>query len=238
MTAVPATSAPKIGWLQALSRRYFRAPSVAILIAANLLPLYGVLYWGWDLYTLMVLYWMETGIVGFFAIVEMAMVARLFALFLVPFFIVHFGGFMLGHIFFLTVMFGGGAPNSLAQMPEVVWQVLTERGLWIAFVALFVSHGFSFVVNVLRPVWRQWREQAGGEGLLPKTLLPPGNPQAVMMAPYGRIVVMHVTIILGALLSEVFKTRVAAFVLLIALKIAVDIAAHVRKNFRPGTGVA
>jgi hypothetical protein len=238
MTAVPTMTAPKIGWLQTLSLRYFRAPSVIILVLANLLPLYGVLYWGWDLYTLMVLYWMETGIIGLFAIVEMAMAARLMALFLVPFFIVHFGGFMLGHIFFLTVMFGGGAPNSLEQMPEVVWKVLVERGLWIAFVALFVSHGASFLLNVVRPAWREWRERPDGDKFSLAMLGPVGNPQSAMMAPYGRIVVMHVTIIFGAMLAAIFETRVAAFVLLITLKIAVDVAAHVRKNFRPGTGAA
>jgi len=47
---------------------------------------------------------------------------------------------------------------------------------------------------------------------------------------------MHMTIIFGAMLIEIFRTKTAAFVLLIALKITVDIAAHVRKNFAPDTG--
>jgi hypothetical protein len=236
MTAL-TTTAPRIGWLQALNPRYFRAPSVIILVVANLLPLYGVLYWGWDLYALMVLYWMETGIIGFFALVEMATAARVMALFLVPFFIVHFGGFMAAHIFFLTVIFGGGAPNSLAAIPDLVWSLLFAKGLWIAFAALFISHGASFLLNVVGPAWREWRARPDGAKLSLAMLAPVGNPQAIMMAPYGRVVVMHVTIIFGAVLSSIFQTRMAAFVLLIALKIVVDVAAHVRKNFRPGAGL-
>jgi hypothetical protein len=176
---------------------------------------------------------METGLIGVFAILEMALAARLLALILVPFFIVHFGGFMLAHIFYLTLMFGGGVPASLSAMPEPVWQLLVQRGLWIAFGALFVSHSVSFALNVVRPAWRQWRQQAG-DALWQATLIPSGNPQTVMFAPYRRIVVMHVTIIIVAFLVEIFKIRAAAFVLLVVLKIVVDIAAHVRKNLRPG----
>jgi uncharacterized membrane protein YphA (DoxX/SURF4 family) len=230
--SIASISNAKIGWLTALSPQYLRAPSVIVLVVANLFPLYGVLYLGWDLYTLMVLYWMETGIIGVFAILEMALAARLLALILVPFFIVHFGGFMLGHILFLTLMFGGGVSDSLSEMPDLVWKLLVERGLWIAFGALFISHGASFALNVVRPAWHQWRQRAG-DAFWQATLIPSGNPQAAMVAPYQRIVVMHVTIIAGAFLVEIFKTRAAAFVLLIMLKIVVDVAAHVRKNLRP-----
>jgi hypothetical protein len=235
MTATTATKAGpvKFGWLAAISPRFWRAPSVIVLIAANLLPLYGVLFWGWDLYTLMVLYWMETGIIGFFAILEMALAARLLAILLVPFFIVHFGGFMTGHIFFLILMFGNRVPGELAQLPGLIWELFVGRGLWLAFAALLVSHGISFVLNVVPAAVKEWRTVAMKHGPTFATIAPSREPMAAMTAPYARIVVMHVTILLGALLANVFKTKLAALLLLIVLKIAVDIAAHVRRNFRP-----
>jgi hypothetical protein len=52
--SIASISNAKIGWLTALSPQYLRAPSVIVLVAANLFPLYGVLYLGY-LYTLMVL---------------------------------------------------------------------------------------------------------------------------------------------------------------------------------------
>ena len=38
--------------------------AVILLITFNLVPLAGVLWWGWNVYTLLVLYWLENGIIG------------------------------------------------------------------------------------------------------------------------------------------------------------------------------
>ena len=54
-----------------------------------------------------------------------------------------------------------------------------------------------------------------------------------MGATYARAVLMHVTILFGAMLAAISQTKTAAFVLPIVLKGAFDIAAHVRKNFAP-----
>src|SRR5688572_2147822 len=124
-TAAPA----RIGWLHALQPRFLRAPSVIVLILANLVPLAGVIFWGWDLLDLMILYWMETGIIGFYAIIQMAIASRWGALFTVPFFVVHFGGFMAGHLFFLLMMFGGAnKPNpNVTGFPDLLMSQLGTR---------------------------------------------------------------------------------------------------------------
>lgn len=211
----------KIGWLEAWRSGYLRYPSVVILIVANLVPLYGVLFWGWDLFTLMMAYWMETAAIGFWNITHMALLARWGALFMVPFFIVHFGGFMLGHFLFLWQMFGGGWNENVENIEEFLRQVPVGWTIWIAFAALFISHGLSFFFNVLRPWWR------GQTGVDEK------QGQSVMMGTYGRVIVMHLTILFGAALAAYFQTPTAAFVLLILLKILVDVPAHIRKNFKP-----
>jgi hypothetical protein len=221
---IPAPA--RIGWLQTLQPRFLRAPSVVVLILANLVPLVGVMLWGWDLLDLMILYWMETGIIGFYAIIQMAIAARWGALFYVPFFIVHFGGFMAGHLFFLLVMFGRSKldPN-LDGFFDLLMAQFGQRGLWPAFIGLCISHGVSFVMGVMR-------------GFRPKPLgrhaalmLAEQDPKAAMSAPYGRVIVMHMTIIFGAILAEMLGSTIWAFILLIVLKTIVDIAAHVRKNF-------
>src|SRR6185503_3557233 len=38
--------------------------SAWVLVAANLLPLYGVLFWGWEVFPLLVLFWVENAVVG------------------------------------------------------------------------------------------------------------------------------------------------------------------------------
>ena len=39
-------------------------PSWAVLIAANAVPIFGVLFGGWGVFPLIFLYWVENGIVG------------------------------------------------------------------------------------------------------------------------------------------------------------------------------
>lgn len=217
--------AARIGWLEALDPRYLRTPSVLALIAANLIPLAGVLYWGWDLYGLMLLYWMETGIIGFFAILQIALTSRWGALFMVPFFTVHFGGFMAGHLLFVTLLFGGERGNHgglIEALPSIVGSALSESGLWLALAGLLLSRGFSFVVSVLVPLMRGGLAAFGGSAA--------GDP---MTGVYGRVVVLHVTLILGGLLVSASGSALPVFVLLIAIKTVVDVAAHVRKNFSP-----
>jgi len=45
--------------------------STVVLVAANLLPLLGVLLWGWSTFSVVVLYWLENLMVGFINILKM-----------------------------------------------------------------------------------------------------------------------------------------------------------------------
>ena len=47
--------------------------TVLFLIAVNLIPLFGVLFFGWSLFSIMFLYWIENGIIGFFNILKIAL---------------------------------------------------------------------------------------------------------------------------------------------------------------------
>jgi hypothetical protein len=49
-----------------------RIISIGISLIANLIPLYGVLYWQWDAFQLLMLYWTETVITPFWTIVGIA----------------------------------------------------------------------------------------------------------------------------------------------------------------------
>lgn len=192
--------------------------SLAAMLGANLLPLAGVIFWGWRLLDLIVVYWLETLVIGAFAILQMALTAGWFALFLVPFFIVHFGGFMAGHLVFLTLLFGDNRGMRFSEIPAYVCDLVVGSGLWLALVALCISHGVAFVVYFLIPwIVRLWRE---------RQTVPAGAVSgSVMFKPYGRVIVMHATILLGAFLVELFGNRIVLLALLIALKMASDVYA-------------
>ena len=58
--------------MTALLRHGSTTLSALLLVAVNLVPLIGVAFWGWSLMLILVLYWIESGIVGAFNVLKMA----------------------------------------------------------------------------------------------------------------------------------------------------------------------
>lgn len=192
--------------------------SVLALLLANLVPLVGVLAFGWDLGAVMVLFWAESGVIGFYALLRLCYVAGWGAIFLGPFFLAHFGGFMAGHFFFIYALFirGVEADGTVAAGADAgVLETLSDvfGPLYLALLALFLSHGISFFTNFLRR-----REYAGRD------------PSEQMKEPYKRIVVMHISIIFGGWFILALGTPAWALVLLVVLKTGVDLAAHRKEH--------
>lgn len=179
--------------------------SLWVLVAANLVPLVGVLFLGWDLGLVLLLYWAESAVILAFSLAKVAATAGLAALFLVPFFMVHAGMFMGVHLVFLLALF--------VEEPSAGWLTLA-RDLSIAWIALVLSHGYSFWAN-----FRRRGESFKGHG-------------DVMAAFYKRVVVMHLTILFGGFLTLSLGSPVWAVALLVALKTGVDSGAHLLERRR------
>ena len=87
-----------------------RLPLIS-LIAANAIPVFGVLFAGWDAFNIVLLYWAENIAVGFYNILKMAFVKMkdpkelMGKLFAISFFVLHFGGFTGIHGVFVLTMF-------------------------------------------------------------------------------------------------------------------------------------
>jgi hypothetical protein len=204
-----------------------RSLSLLFLIVANLLPLVGVVFFGWDVAALVVLYWSENLIIGFYNLLKMAFSGGLTAVFPALFFLIHYGGFCAVHGVFIVALlldeqpaFGQDPPWPLflvflQLLFDVVAQVLANapREWIIAFVGLFISHGYSFVSNFL----------LGGERDAATT-------RRLMSAPYKRIVILHVAIIAGGFGVLALGQPVLLLSVLIGLKIALDIALHRREH--------
>ena len=173
------------------------------------MPLLGVLFWNWNVGDIMILFWAESAIIGLFALVKLAIAARWAALFLVPFFMVHFGIFMSVHFVFLYVFFIGMGLEPAASLVEPLFTTLGR--IWFGLGALLLSHAVSFVFYVI-----------GREERL--------SVNRVMTAPYTRIIVMQITIIVGAVPTLALGQPVYALVLLVILKVAADVISHVRAH--------
>lgn len=211
------------------TRRSGHSPAVWVLVAANLVPLYGVLALGWEVFPVVVLFWMENVVIGALNALRILIAAPGAAawfpkLFLGGFFCIHYGLFTAVHGLFVFALFGG---EPYRERPDGLWddlalrRVLAEYTLWPALAALAASHAFSFLYNYL------------GRGEFRSA-----SPAALMLAPYGRVVVLHVTLLVGGLLIQALRSPLWALVLLIALKTALDLRAHVREHRRAATGAA
>src|SRR5207247_7425498 len=63
--ATAAVTVDTLGRAFDLYRRTATSRSAIALLVANAIPLIGVLFFGWSLLTILVLFWIENGIVGF-----------------------------------------------------------------------------------------------------------------------------------------------------------------------------
>jgi len=201
-----------------LSGRY----SIAVLIAANLLPLVGVLFWGWDVFFLLLLFWCENVIIGVFGIARLIVASDTEnageGLFLPAFFLIHYGGFMFGHFMLLFAMYSSHAAGAgQSAEPADYYSMVIENLNWIAVVALFISHGWSFVENYMGK-----REY---ENL---------RPGAAMALPYRRVMITHVALLAGGFFLVERGQPLVGLVLLVLLKIILDVTFHRREHSRLG----
>ena len=188
------------------------SPSTLLLIIANLIPVAGSVFLGWNLGDVMVLYWAESAIIGFINVCKIAVISRWMTLFVGPFFVGHFGGFMAIHFLFLYTLFvkpesGMVSGGDLADVTQLF------VALWPALAALFISHAFSFYKNFLG------RHEYRGRTV---------NQQ--MTEPYSRIIFMHMVLILGGGLSMVLGNPAPVLILVIGLKIYFDVRAHLKQH--------
>ena len=69
--------------------------------AADLAPVGGVVFFAWTIEDVLLLYWAESAVIGFYNLARMWVIGRWKILVVGPFFLVHYSGFMAGHLFFI-----------------------------------------------------------------------------------------------------------------------------------------
>ena len=237
-----------MGWYRVASS----TGAVVALIVANAIPLFGALFLGWNVWMILIVYWLENGIVGLFNILKilraegpadptstwrmngkpMAVVGRSA---IAGFFLIHYGMFWFVHgIFVLTLPlfaglgtdlpdvvpleptgspFGGGVFPFESGPGAEMTSGFEPGSVLLAVVALAISHGVSYWFNYLgRGEYR--RATAAGQ----------------MFAPYGRLVVLHITIIVGGMAIAFTGAPAAVLAILVVLKTLMDIGFHLAEH--------
>jgi hypothetical protein len=233
--------------------------SLVALVVANLLPLFMALLFGWSLINVVIFYWWENVVVGFWTIGRIslvgsdhsAMASRLgipvqyegalqtnpgselkkMKWFVLPFFMMHYSFFCFVHGVILVGIFAGSSPSgeivdwdpfSAPSWPGPLFifplmgsfashmLVLLSTGGILSLGALIASHGLSFFQNYI------------GQGEYRRSV-------AIfeMFRPYGRIMILHLGILIGGALVMTLGSPIYLVLLLIILKTAADIVIHV-----------
>ena len=240
-----------------LQRAQHASPlALGALVVANAVPLIGVLFLGWDLVTIVALYWAENGVVGVFALARILTArgsilpgaqpppppapgappviqipASAAGCFLGGFFVLHYGIFWFVHGMFVWLflpmvfsMLGGGFGGAISgglgggsttgdPLGSVVLPSVAVVLAALPF--LFASHGLSFALN--------W--MLGGER-------DTSTAMAEMASPYTRVVVLHLTILIGAFAVALLGAPVWALVVMVGVKTAFDLGAHLAERRR------
>lgn len=184
----------------------WKRPPVLAVLVINLIPAACVLFFGWSALVLLLLYWAENVVIGVVNVFRMAVAAWregvggiLSALFLIPFFIIHYGLFCAGHGFFAVMVTGGVFAGH--DPLDALRQVWADRWNYVApLIAMAAFHLTAFVEWIRSGAWKT------------------ATVSQQMGEPYGRIIVMHLTVLLGAVAVVVLGQPAAAVALLAVLK--------------------
>ena len=164
---------------QLLTRQLLQ-PASLILLVANLVPLIGVIVWGWDAFVLLMLYWLETAVIAFWTVLRIAMMPKAalgdikfsgtdktpVPLVLAAFFTVHAGIFMAVHFLFLWELFSGEWSRKIRGIGAFYDQMVVGTGLWMPLLALFIGRGALMLFDTVKPwLWRKLGlvARAGGQ---------------------------------------------------------------------------
>ena len=190
------------------------------IILANLIPLYGVIFMDWNAGSMFIVYCLETVIIGIFNVLKMIIVTVLVrtpdenvsfgtgrninALFLIPFFIFHYGLF----VFIQTQMFFHVSnilndDRFITSYSEVIEQMGPEGKMVLLIFVIsyslqtFYSFGFSGQYKTI-------------------------GISRLMFQPYARIFVQQFVVIIGSIFMSLGAGKVFMLVF-IALKIMFEV---------------
>ena len=227
--------------------------SAYVLIAANALPLFGVLFLGWDTFSIVALYWSENVIIGAINVLKMITCKP-----------------DLAAIYAFKFNKGGRTDGKLAdKYASTARSALVGNQLSKFFLIPFfiVHYGLFCLVHGVFIFVLFGHESFGNFGPLgPLTDLPQVFSQermwwcvfalaashlwsffvnylgrgeyrrtvviVQMFQPYARIIVLHVAIIIGAFVSMALGSNVGILMILIVGKTLLDLSLHLRERMK------
>lgn len=189
-----------------------------LIVLINLIPVYGVLNWGWQSFDLIFLYWLENLVIGFFMLLGI-LIRRypeageiVMSMISIPFTAFHYTVFCIFHGIFIAAIFSKleAGRDPLEAFYSLVIIEVQSLDVKIALVALFIMHFF------------QWIKDKIDSNFITE-------PGKLIFTSYIRIVITHLTIfICGFFLSSAGNPAIG-LLFIVVIKIVSDVYFYIVK---------
>ncbi|MEO0368027.1 MAG: DUF6498-containing protein [Pseudomonadota bacterium] len=216
----------------------FNTFSSLFLILANVIPLVGVLFFGWDAVLVLALFWIENLIIGVYNLIKMLAVSvfrsQWSKLGLTLFFVIHYGLFWTGHGLLLWNLLGfesidpaqvlgiqGEGPLELFLEGFAIMMSFIERYdpvIWLGLGGLVMSHGVAFIERFI----------LAGE-LFKKSV------NQLMTEPYKHVLMLHAGLMAGAFILTKVGSPLWLLAVIVLIKMLVDARQHITANIQHST---
>jgi len=198
--------------------------SLVMIVQANLVPVVGVFWFGWDPFLVVFAYWMEGAVVGLFTLLKIVWAlpgydptpgtsvsykrkgkdvsmrftaTEMSKRAVVLAFVGVYGGLMLFYGLFLLMFLGG--EGTMAKVTARLSAVST--GLLIMLLFMLIQHAWSFYTDFVRgPEWAK------------------SDPVFHFWRPFGRFILLHLLVVFGGVVIHGLSLPRFYLVLFIFLK--------------------
>lgn len=200
-------------------------------------PLLGVFFWGWNAREVVLIYWFENLVIGFWQLMKMAAVGGLkmkmggpFAapgvIFTMLFFAMHYGGFCAGHgVFVLELTDAGETGGAMEVLDMKNLKVFLGPLVFLQMLYLVALQAWESL-----PVASLWSVASlfamRGLGFFQDFIFSgkwkEAQVQKLMFEPYKNIIALHIAIVFGAGLAMAFEGAWPVLALIVVGKLVMD----------------
>ncbi len=207
---------------------FLKQPETWWTIGSNLIPVFGIIFFGWHALPLLIFYWIENVIIGVLNIFKIVlsgvtkpMPEPVIGPVLAAFFTFHYGMFCFVHGVFIFALFSLGdsihsgvePTRGPFQLIARVLSVVDDAQLFWGVLALVGVRVAEFAVSWVGS--RQWLVS---------------EPKTQMFEPYGRAIVLHLTMFIATMPVIALGQPLLVVLVLALLKTALELNAWL---FRP-----
>jgi hypothetical protein len=175
-----------------------------LILFANLTPVIGVLYWDWRVFSILVVFWFENVIIGAANLFKLAScrLATLTPRAASSFYLMHYGGFCMGHGWLIIVFFYDKEWAEEVFYSGSDFQLIS---LLVGILTIAIEHG-----------WLLYKFMDTGQYL--RT-----SGSRLILESYGRVAATHIALLVGGALAVSYGQASFILLVLISIKIVFDV---------------